>query len=106
MYMSYYGSINKFKAHNNKHDNLLTLLLEAAHHLRDNSDCIQYIVGTNEEPNSIVVCEVWTSQAAHDACLGDVVVKRIMEAAKPLIDSITHMTELHIQGAKGITNWG
>ena len=99
----YYGFIGKFSAQPGKRDELLAILLDAAGALRDNRDCLLYVLNTSDaEPDAIWSNEIWTSKAAHDASLEPEDVKAMIRRAMPLIAGAPETTELTAKGGKGI----
>lgn len=100
--MIYYGLFGKFTAVNGKRDQLADILLEAADLLQTNADCIQYIVSTSDDTDSVWVSEAWTSKTAHDASLAPADIKALIQKAMPLIADMSDQTGLRILGGKGI----
>lgn len=100
--MKYYGYSGKFTAHPGKRDALLSVLLEAAKALEDNSDCIHYLVSVTNEPDEIVVRETWTTKEAHDASLEPEEVREVIRSAMPLIATMSDQLETQIVGGKGV----
>lgn len=97
-----FGLIGKFTAQPGKRDDLVAILVQAADELRANAGCIQYVVGTTDEPDAIWVSEVWTDKAAHAASLEPAAVRALIARAMPLIAAISDQTELQVVGGKGV----
>ncbi|MCL4258308.1 MAG: antibiotic biosynthesis monooxygenase [Anaerolineales bacterium] len=99
----YYGIHGKFTATPNNGPALLHILLEAAEGLRQNPDCLIYLVSAQpDDPDAVWVSEVWVSQAAHQASLDDQATRELIAQARPLIAGISERVELHTQGGKGL----
>jgi quinol monooxygenase YgiN len=99
-----YGLLGKFSAQPGRRDDLVTHLLQAAKLLERNSGCIQYIVSTSDEPETVWVCEVWTNEAAHNASLEPEDIQTLIQKARPLIAGMSDQTRLTVLGGKGLTN--
>jgi quinol monooxygenase YgiN len=97
-----YGLFGKFTAHPGKRDELLSILLKAADLLKNNNDCIHYLVGTSESPNDVWVIETWKNKEAHDKSLEPEEIRALIQQAMPLIASMSDQTELSTHGGKGI----
>jgi quinol monooxygenase YgiN len=97
-----YGVFGKFSAQPGRRDELVTYLLQAAKLLERNPGCIHYIVSTSDEPESVWVCEVWTSVAAHDSSLEPEDIRALIQEARPLIAGMSDQTRLAVQGGKGL----
>lgn len=97
-----YGYINMFTAQSGKREELMAVLLKAAKALEINSDCLQYLISTTEEPETLYVTEIWTSKQAHDASLEPPEVKALITQAMPLIASVSNIVEQQIEGGKGL----
>src|SRR5665213_2185089 len=97
-----YGYINKFTTLSGKREELMTVLLKVAKALEINSDCLQYLISTVREPETLYVTEIWTSKQAHDASLEPADVKAVIAQAMPLIASISNIAEQQIEGGKGL----
>ncbi|MBX3003597.1 MAG: antibiotic biosynthesis monooxygenase [Anaerolineales bacterium] len=98
-----YGLHGKFTATPGNGPALLQILLQAAEGLRQNADCLIYLVSSQPgEPDAVWVSEVWTSQAAHQASLGDEATRTLIAEARPLIAAISDRVELAPQGGKGL----
>ncbi|CAM4071007.1 antibiotic biosynthesis monooxygenase [Listeria booriae] len=98
-----FGLITKFKAHPGNRKALVNILLEAATGLDKYNACIQYVVSVNEEdPDTVIVSEVWTDEGHHAASLDNEEVKAVIERAKPLIHSIEKSVKMDVVGGKGL----
>jgi quinol monooxygenase YgiN len=85
-------------------DALTKLLLEAAEVLGDNADCELYVISRSAaDPDAVLVTEVWTSEGAHDASLGDERVRAVIERAKPLIAGMVEPIVMRPVGGKGLS---
>ncbi|MBC1474082.1 antibiotic biosynthesis monooxygenase [Listeria grandensis] len=98
-----FGLITKFKAHPGNRKALVNILLEAAVGLERYNACIQYVVSVNEDdPETVIVTEVWTDSGHHKASLDNEEVKAIIERAKPLIASVEKSINMDVIGGKGL----
>ena len=96
-----FGLFGKMTAVANKRDELIDILVEAAHMLNTNHDCLHYVIGKSEEDeNSIWIWELWTTKEAHDKSLEPQEVKDIIMKARPLIAEIAQGVNLNIVGGK------
>ncbi len=98
-----YGYINKFTAQPGKREELKSILLKAAKALEANSDCIQYLISVINEPDIVLVSEIWTSKQAHDSSLKQAEIRAIIAQAMPLIASVSNIAEHTIEGGKGLS---
>lgn len=100
-----YSTNGYIKAIDEKRDELLDYLLEAAEEMKNVEKCYCYIVGVNDqEPDNVYVYEVWESEEAHEASLTLPVFRELIEKAKPIISDLKSYPELRIYGGKGIVN--
>jgi quinol monooxygenase YgiN len=97
-----YGLFGKFSAQPGKRDDLVGYLLRAAKLLERDPACVQYIVGTSEEPDAVWVSEIWTDEAAHDASLEPEDIQALIQEARPLIAGMSDQTRLTVHGGKGL----
>lgn len=97
-----YGLFGKFVAQEGKRDQLIDILLQAAELLQRNDECIEYIVGTSEQPNEVWVSELWTSKEAHDSSLDPEDIRALVMSARPYIANMPEGTEYYPLGGKGI----
>lgn len=99
--MEKYSVNGKLSATEGNGQNLLKILLEAAEEIKKVDTCFCYIVGMSaDEKDSVYVYEVWESKDAHQASLQLDVVKKLIEKAMPIIESMTSYPELVIYGGK------
>lgn len=96
-----YGLFGKFVAQEGKREELISILLEAAELLRNNKECIHYVVGKTDEPNDIWISELWENKKAHDTSLDPEDVREVIIKAKPLIAEMSFRTEFEAVGGKG-----
>ena len=97
-----YALFGKFLAQPGRRDELVEHLLQAASLLGRDPGCLQYLVGTTDEPDAVWVSEVWRDQAAHAASLEPQDVRDLIQRARPLIAGMSDRTELTLQGGKGL----
>ena|ERR1700694_2282176 len=80
-----YGIYTRHTAKPGQRDNLVAILLGAADLLRDNHDCLHWVVNTTDEPDIVWVNVVWTSKEAHDASLQPENVRALIGEAKQFL---------------------
>lgn len=97
-----YGLFGSFIAIKGRRDELLDILLEASELLKQNNDCIHYVVSTSDDTNTIWVYETWNNKDAHDKSLEPENIRSLIQKAMPLIESVGAQTELSVNGGKGI----
>jgi quinol monooxygenase YgiN len=97
-----YGLFGTLTAATGRRDALVGHLLQAAELLEQNGSCLQYIVGTSTEPDTVAVFEIWTDQVAHDASLQDEDIRALIQQARPLIAGMSEQNQLTVRGGKGI----
>lgn len=97
-----YGLFGTFVATPGKRDELVGYLVRAAGLMRDDPDCLVYLVATTEEPDEVAVTEVWTDESAHDASLRRDGVPELIAQARPVIAGLAGQTHLTVHGGKGI----
>ncbi len=100
--MQHYGFSITFTTHPGKRDELVKILLESADQLKDNTDCLHYLISTTNEPDAVWVYETWVSKEAHDAALDPPEAKALIQQAMPLIASASHQIDTVIVGGKGL----
>ncbi|WP_083412297.1 putative quinol monooxygenase [Exiguobacterium sp. KRL4] len=98
----FYGLWTKFTTQADEGQRLVDLLLEAATSLQDVSDCKQYIVSVTEQPDTVMVREIWTDQAAHAASLQLPATQRLIEQARPILLQVERVLEDQPRGGKGL----
>ena len=77
--------------------------LEAANALRRFDDCLLYVVGRlPDEPDAVLVYEVWTSAEAHRGSLDREETKAAIARGRPLIAGMSDRVEFEPAGGKGI----
>jgi quinol monooxygenase YgiN len=100
--MKYYGFSIKFTAQKGKCDALANILLESAEQLKDNTDCLHYLIGLSDEQDAVWVYETWTSKEAHDAALEPEEAKALIRQAMPLIANVSSQVDTELLGGKGL----
>lgn len=83
-----YGLFGNFIAKDGKRDELLEILLEASELLKQNVDCIHYIVSTSYDLNAVWVYETWTNKEAHEKSLVPEDIRSLIQKAMPLIKGV------------------
>ena len=97
-----YGLFGKFIAVEGERDNLASILLEASNMLKENTDCIHYVVGKSKDGNDVWVSEVWNTKEAHDNSLNPENIRSLIMTARPLIHEMPEGTEYDVLGGKGL----
>jgi quinol monooxygenase YgiN len=98
-----FGMHDRLKAHPGQGDALEAVLLDAAEALRDDDQCLMYLVSRSlENPDDVWVTEFWTSQEAHGASLEREEVRAVIARGRPLIDGAPEATRLRPVGGKGL----
>lgn len=102
--MSKFCLFGKFTVKDGERETLVDILLEAADSMKNLDDCEIYLVNTSEEePNSVYVYEVWSSQNSHQASLALDATQTLIMRAKPIITGMERVSTLNTRGGKGIT---
>ena len=84
--MSLYGLQGQFKAIPGQRDALVDILRAAVEGVRLAPGCILYVVSTTpEDPDAILVYEVWRSKADHDNSLQNEATRALIARARPLL---------------------
>jgi quinol monooxygenase YgiN len=97
-----YGLHSQLTTKPGERDKLVATLLQAATLLKENSECIQYLIGTTDQPDTIWVTEVWSSKEAHDASLHIENLRNTIRQGFPLILA-TPTSEVFVPiGGKGL----
>lgn len=85
-----------------RREELVGHLLRAADALRPLPDCLIYLVSTTDQPDDVLVTEVWTSLDAHDASLTHPAVRQLITEARPLIVGMQPGVLLDVRGGIGL----
>src|SRR3954451_25247858 len=98
-----FGLQGRFTAQPAKGDDLAAVLLEAANALRRSDECLLYVIGrVRDDPDAVLVYEVWESAEAHRASLGREETKAAIARGRPLIAGMSDRVEFEPAGGKGI----
>jgi len=82
-----------------RRDDLVALLTRPGEALRT-IGCVVYEVGTrNDEPDGVVVCEVWESAVAHRESLALDAVREVIKEAAPLLADVPHAEAFEAAGS-------
>ncbi|MFG3288866.1 putative quinol monooxygenase [Streptomyces sp. NPDC048179] len=96
-----YGYIGSMKTRPGRRDDVVAILLSAAENLRE-LGCRSYVVGlADDDPDTIVVTEVWESKEHHDASLRLPEAKAAITAAMPMLTGEFTGRELTVAGGLG-----
>jgi quinol monooxygenase YgiN len=102
--MSKFGLYGKFTVKEGERDTLVDILLEAAESMEKLDECEIYLVNiSNDEPNSVLVYEVWSNENAHQASLSLEATQTLINRAKPIITGMERISTLNPRGGKGIS---
>ena len=98
-----YGLHGRFTTQPGKGDEFAAILLEAANALRRSDECLLYVIArVPDDPDAVLVYEVWTSQEAHRASLEQEETKAAIERGRPLIAGVSDRVEFEPVGGKGV----
>ncbi|MEW1929286.1 MULTISPECIES: putative quinol monooxygenase [unclassified Streptomyces] len=96
-----YGYIGTMKTQSGKRDDVVAILLSGAESLRE-LGCKSYVVSVAaDDPDTIVVMEVWQSKDHHDASLRLPEAKEAIAAAMPMLTGEFSSRELVVAGGLG-----
>ncbi|MEU9451285.1 putative quinol monooxygenase [Streptomyces sp. NPDC048277] len=96
-----YGYIGSMRTRPGERDAVVAILLSGADGLREHG-CRSYVVGlADDDPDTIVVTEVWESKEHHDASLRLPETKEAIAAAMPLLTGEFTSRELTVVGGLG-----
>ena len=96
-----YGYIGSMRTRPGKRDEVVAILLSGAADL-EALGCRSYVVGLDtEDPDMIVVTEVWESKEHHDASLRLPEAKEAVASAMPLLTGEFTSRELSVVGGLG-----
>ncbi|MFD9627360.1 putative quinol monooxygenase [Peribacillus muralis] len=102
--MSKFSLFGKFDIQEGERDSMVGILLEAAESMKSLNECEIYLVNVSEnEPNSVYVYEVWSSENAHQASLTLEATQTLIQRAKPIITGMERINTLKAMGGKGIS---
>ena len=102
--MEKFGIYGKLIAREGEREQLATILLEAAASMQTLADCELYLVSVApEDPNSVYVYEVWSSESAHQNYLTLESTQTLIQRAKPILAGMERISTLVPRGGKGIT---
>lgn len=96
-----YGLVGTLVAAPGHRAALVTHMLRAAEALRTNPECHVYLVATSDAPDDVLITEVWSSEAAHDASLTDPAVQALIAEVRPLLAGMGSRTVLDVHGGIG-----
>lgn len=103
--MSKFGLFGKFTVKEDERESLVSILLEAAESMENLDECEMYHVSICEnEPNSVFVYEVWSSENAHRESLTLESTQLLIKQAKPIITGMERIATLKPEGGKGISS--
>ena len=102
-----FGMFGKMVAVEGKADALESNLLRAAELMKSVSGCLLYVVSrSEEEPNAVLVTEIWRDVNAHGASLSMPGVRDLIQATMPLLASAPEGTRFTPSGGKGLEALG
>lgn len=97
-----YGYIGSMKTQPGKREEVVAILLSGVESLRE-LGCRSYVVGlAADDPDTIVVTEVWESKDHHDASLGLPEAKKAIAGAMPMLTGEFTSRELTVVGGLGV----
>jgi quinol monooxygenase YgiN len=96
-----YALLNHLTTKPGGRDEVVRHLVESGSIFDDNPDCLLYLVSSPaDEPTTIWVVDLWTSEEAHTEALGDPSLKPHIEATMPLLEGMPEQTPLDVRGGK------
>ncbi|WP_306319074.1 MULTISPECIES: putative quinol monooxygenase [unclassified Streptomyces] len=96
-----YGYIGSMKTRPGKRDDVAAILLSGADTLAQHG-CHSYVVGlADDDPDTIVVTEVWESKGHHDASLKLPEAKEAIATAMPMLTGDFTSREVSVVGGLG-----
>lgn len=97
-----YGYIGSMKTQPGKRDEVVAILLSGVESLRE-LGCRSYVVGlAADDPDTIVVTEVWDSKDHHDVSLRLPEAKEAIAGAMPMLTGEFTSRELTVVGGLGV----
>ena len=103
--MSKFSLLNKFIVQEDKEEEMVDILLEAAKSMENLAECEIYLVNISDnEPNSVYVYEVWADESSHQASLNLEVTQKLISQAKPIITGMERISTLKTKGGKGVSS--
>ncbi|MBS2967658.1 antibiotic biosynthesis monooxygenase [Metabacillus sp. KIGAM252] len=101
--MDRFGLFGKLMAKEGHGEQLAAILLEASHAMKEVTGCELYVVSAAEnEPDAVMVYEVWINQEAHQASLKLEATQNLIKQAKPIIAGMERISTLKPIGGKGL----
>jgi quinol monooxygenase YgiN len=99
-----YGIYTRHTAKSGQRDNLVANMLQAAELLRDNRDCLMWVVNTTDEPDVVWVNVVWTSKEAHDLSLQPEEIRALIGEARAFLSEEVMPEQIFMTpvGGKGL----
>lgn len=98
-----FGLYGKLKTHPGQRDALLELFLNATDSLLEMEGCYLYAINTStSDPDGLWIYEVWRSRKDHQASLEQEAIRRLIQAAAPLLAESPQASELTPVGGVGI----
>lgn len=97
-----YGYIGSMKTQPGKREEVVAILLSGVESLRE-LGCRSYVVGlAADDPDTIVVTEVWESKDHHDASLRLPEAQKAIAGAMPMLTGEFTSRELTVVGGLGV----
>lgn len=99
----HFGLFGKMTALDGERDALAANLLRAAEMMRTVPGCLLYVVNTSsEDPNAILVMEIWKDEKAHGASLSIPGVRDLIKETMPLLAGAPEGQRFTPLGGKGL----
>ena len=96
-----HGLISKMIAHDEKRDELISILLDGT---KDMPGCLSYVISKDmTDENALWITEVWDSKENHQASLSLETVKAAISKGKPLIAGFGERIETTPVGGHGLS---
>jgi quinol monooxygenase YgiN len=96
-----FALLNHLTTKPGKRDEVVQHLVESGRAFDDNAACLLYlVVSPPDEPTTIWVVDLWTTEEAHVEALRDPSLRPHIEATLPLLEGMPEQTPLEVEGGK------
>lgn len=96
-----YALLNQLTTKPGARDEVVQHLVESGSVFDDNPECLLYLVSSPaDQPTTIWVVDLWTSEDAHTEALRDPSLRPHVEATLPLLEGPPNQTPLDVRGGK------
>ncbi len=98
----YYAQQAKMITQPGKRDELIRRLNESIGVLQSAPGCIYYLISVTEEPDVVMISELWESKEAKDGVASNPESAKVMQELMPLIASVSDRTGMTVVGGFGL----